>query len=297
MNVESLTSFFGSTWIVIPGVGICMFLLAYINADSIIAFLKSQSLGNREYVINKLDVMFVEINQKRITGAMLMGSFGFGGLIFAVFWPNILLGLAIGAVVTILGWRVPKILVDMYYSRRSSRFVDQMVDGLTLMSNGLKSGLSIPQAMKLIVDNMPNPISQEFELMLSQNALGVSLEEVLNDLAKRIPLSDVQMFVTAVNILKDTGGNIAETFDTIAKTIRERIKVEKKIAAVTAQGVMQGTIITLTPFALIVVFYFMDPAYISPLFTQTLGWIMLVVMLALQIVGGLMIRSIVRIKV
>jgi tight adherence protein B len=297
MNLDALTSFFGSTWIVIPGVGICSFFITYTNADRIFAFLKAQSLGNREYVIKRLDLMFVEIDHKRITGAMLMGSFGLGALFFAMFWPNILVGLAAGCVVTVLGWRIPKILVDAYYLKRASKFVDQMVDGLTLMSNGLKSGLSIPQAMKLIVDNMPNPIAQEFELMLSQNTLGVSLEEVLNDLAKRIPYSDVQMFVTAVNILKDTGGNIAETFDTIAKTIRERIKVEKKIAAVTAQGVMQGTIITLTPFALIVVFYFMDPAYISPLFTQTLGWIILAVMLALQIIGGLLIRSIVKIKV
>ena len=69
-------------------------------------------------------------------------------------------------------------------------------------------------------------------------------------MATRIPYPDVQMFVTAVNILKDTGGNVAETFDTIAKTIRERVKVEKKIAAVTAQGVMQGTIITLIPFVI-----------------------------------------------
>ena len=290
-------NFFGSLWLVIPGVGMSAFLVTYVNSEKIIAFLKSQSLGNREYVIKKLDVMFIDIDQKRITGAMLMVSFGLGGLAFVAFWPKILFGLSIGTALTIIGWRIPKIIVDAYYSRRSSRFVDQMVDGLTLMSNGLKSGLSIPQAMKLIVDNMPNPIAQEFELMLSQAALGVSLEEVLNDLAKRIPLSDVQMFVTAVNILKETGGNIAETFDTIVKTIRERIKIEKKIAAVTAQGVMQGTIITLTPFVLLVAFYFMDPAYITPLFTQTLGWIILVVMLVLQIIGGLMIRKIVTIKV
>ena len=86
--------------------------------------------------------------------------------------------------------------------------------------------------MKLVVDNMPNPISQEFELMLSQNALGVNLEEVLNDLAKRIPYPDVQMFVTSVNILKETGGNLAETFDTIVRTIRERIKVENNLACI-----------------------------------------------------------------
>jgi tight adherence protein B len=290
-------NFIGSPWIVIPGVGICLFTIVYMYADRIVEWLKEQSLGNREYVIKKLDIMFVEINQRQITGAMLMGSFGFGALIFALFYPNLIFGLIMGGIITFIGWKVPRFIVDAYYARRASHFVDQMVDGLTLMSSGLKSGLSVPQAMKLIVDNMPNPIAQEFELMLSQVALGVSLEETMIDLAKRIPYPDVQMFVTAVNILKDTGGNIAETFDTIVKTIRERIKIEKKIAAVTAQGVMQGMIITATPFALLMIFYVMDPAYIMPLFTKTLGWFILLIMLTLQIIGGLMIRKIVKIKV
>ncbi|MDZ4676484.1 MAG: type II secretion system F family protein [Oligoflexia bacterium] len=288
---------FGSPWIVIPGVGMCIFIIVYSYADRILEWLKEQSLGNREYVIKRLDIMFVEINHRQITGAMLMGSFGGGALVFILFYPNLLFGITLGCIVTFVGWKIPRFLVDAYYARRSSQFVDQLVDGLTLMSSGLKSGLSIPQAMKLIVDNMPDPISQEFELMLSQISLGVSLEEVMVDLAKRIPYADVQMFVTAVNILKDTGGNIAETFDTIVKTIRERIKIEKKIAAVTAQGVMQGMIITATPFVLLVVFYFMDPAYIAPLFNKTLGWFILVIMLTLQIIGGLMIRKIVKIKV
>ena len=292
-----MTSLFGNELIVIAGVGVSTFTIVYLNADRIIQFLYAQSLGNREYVLKKLDLMFMEIDPKRVTGAMIMVSFGIGALAFMAFWPDVLPGLIIGGVLTVMGWRIPKRVVDAYYARRASQFVDQMVDGLTLMSNGIRSNLSIAQAMKLVVDHMPDPMSQEFEYMLSQNAVGASLEDVFNDLAKRIPYADVQMFVTAVNILKETGGNMAETFDTIAKTIRERIKVEKKIAAVTAQGVMQGTIITLTPFVLLVIFYFMDPSYISPLFSQTFGWILLIAMLTLQIIGGLMIRKIVKIKV
>jgi tight adherence protein B len=295
--MNGLMHFFGSIWIVLPLLGILTFIIIYQNADIVVDWLRKQSLGNREYVIQRLDLMFVDINKKRITGAMLMVSFGIGLLVFAAFWPNILLGLAVGSTFTILGWGVPKRVIDMYYNRRAGQFVDQMVDGLTLMSNGLRSGLSIPQSFKLVADNMSNPISQEFDLILSQIALGTSIEECLNDLATRIPYPDVQMFVTAVNILKDTGGNVAETFDTIAKTIRERIKIEKKIAAVTAQGVMQGTIITIVPFVLIVLFVFVDPTFIAPLFTQPLGWLILVTMLTLQIIGGLMIRRIVKIKV
>ena len=103
-----------------------------------------------------------------------------------------------------------------------------MVDALSLMSNGLKSGLSIVQSLGLVTQEMPNPIRQEFNLILSENKLGVSLEDAFINLAKRIKSDDVEMFVTSVNILKETGGNLAETFDTIVITIRERIKVEKQ---------------------------------------------------------------------
>lgn len=295
--MSHLTSLFGSPWIVIPGVGLAVFFGIYYNAERIFNFLKEQSLGNREIILKKLDLMFVEVNERMLTTALLLTSFGLGFLSIIALWPEISIGVPLGVVLTVLGWRLPRIAVEMYFQKRCNDFVNQMVDGLTLMSNGLKSGLSIPQAMKLVVDHMPNPISQEFELMLSQNALGVSVEDVFNDLAKRIPFPDVQMFVTAVTILKDTGGNIAETFDTITKTIRERIKVEKKIAAVTAQGVMQGTIITIVPFALLTLFYFINPNYVAPLFNRTLGWIIIIMMLVLQILGGLMIRKIVRIKV
>jgi tight adherence protein B len=295
--VNKLIPVLGATWVVIPGVGILTFIFIYYNADRIIDWLRNQSLGNREYVIKRLDLMFVDIDKRKITGAMLMVSFGMGFLAFAAFWPKVIFGLLIGTALTIVGWTIPKRVIDMYYNRRAGQFVDQMVDGLTLMSNGLKSGLSIPQSFKLVVDNMENPISQEFELVLSQIALGTSIEECLNDLAIRIPYPDVQMFVTAVNILKDTGGNVAETFDTIAKTIRERVKVEKKIAAVTAQGVMQGTIITLVPFIMILMFVIIDPTFVAPLFNQPLGWLILIAMLTLQIIGGLMIRRIVKIKV
>ena len=105
------------------------------------------------------------------------------------------------------------------------------------------------------------------------------------------------MFVTAINILKETGGNLADTFETISETVRERQKVEKKIDALTAQGMTQGVILTLVPFALMVVLFLIDPEFIKPLFTTTLGWVLLLVMLVLQIIGGIVIRRIVKIEV
>ena len=141
MNLSKLYPIFGSTWVVIPGVGFLTFIFIYYNADKIIDWLRRQSLGNREYVIKRLDLMFVDIDKRKVTGAMLMMSFGMGLLAFAAFWPKVIIGLLLGTALTIIGWSIPKRVIDMYYNRRAGQFVDQMVDGLTLMSNGLKSGL------------------------------------------------------------------------------------------------------------------------------------------------------------
>jgi tight adherence protein B len=134
-------------------------------------------------------------------------------------------------------------------------------------------------------------------LVLSQNKLGISLEDALGNLAVRMRHEDIEMFTTAVNILKETGGNLAETFETIANTIRERIKVESKIAAMTAQGVMQGVVVVIMPFALGAVLYAIDPVKMTPMFTTIPGWIMLMMMMTLQAVGAFAIWKIVQIRV
>ncbi len=288
---------FGNDFVFIILMGGIIFATSMLWSDKIFTFLHDKSLGSRQYVIEKLESIFVEVDRRKLTITMLLCSFGLGLLVFIAVLPSIFLGFVLATIVTFAGWQLPKLLVDSIYERRCAKFVDQMVDGLTIMANGVRSGLSVPQSMERITDNMSNPIKQEFSLALSQIKLGLSVEEALVALGNRIPMPDVIMFVTAINILKETGGNMAETFSTMVETIRERQKINKKIEALTAQGVTQGIIITLVPFILLVVFLVVDPGFVKPLFTTTIGIILLIVMLFLQLLGGLMIRKIVRIKV
>lgn len=278
-------------------VGACVFTIAYLWVDRIVYFINERSLGQRDEIIKYLELMFVETDKEKLTRTLMIGSFGLGALFFIAFWPNIVAGLAFGTVFTLLGWTLPKYVVRYLYEKRCDMFTDQMVDAMTILSNGVRAGLSVTQSMDRVVKNLPNPISQEFRLVLSQNQLGQTIEDALTELGERIPRPDVQMFVTSVNILKETGGNMAETFQTITFTIRERQKIEKKIEALTAQGVMQGIIISCIPFVLLVVFWFVDPNYIKPLFSTTLGIIALMIVVTLQVIGGLMIRKVVTIKV
>lgn len=292
-----MMSFFAKEWVLIPLLAICAFIIVYNAADRIIDFLKNKSLGKKDEVIRYLRLMSSDVDEKRVTLLMLFLSFGMGSLFFILFWPKVLVGLFFGAVVTMVGWQLPLIMVKTIYERRCTQFVNQMVDGLTVMANGIKSGTNAPQAMQRVVEIMGNPISQEFQMVLNQTQFGQSFEEALNDLGERIPRPDVQMFVTSVNILKETGGNLAETFQTIVLVVRERQKIEKKIEAMTAQGIMQGLIVTMIPFVLMGVFWAIDPNFIKPMFTTTLGWFLLFAILTLQVIGGIAIKKIVTIKV
>ncbi len=284
-------------WFVIPAVGICAFILCFIWNEKIINWLKYRSLGQREEVIKLMQIMFIEVDEKKITMTMLLCSFGLGFLVFLACWPNLILGFLFGSVVTVFGWSIPKLVMRNLYEKRCNKFVEQMVDGLTLMANGIKAGLSPAQSMERVRANLQAPISQEFGHMLKSINLGQRQQEALNELAQRIPRPDVLMFTTAINILDETGGNMGETFQTIVGTIRERQKVERKIEALTAQSMMQGMIITMVPFIMLLVFWLTDPAYIRPLFNTVPGIFALIVMLVLQIIGGLMIKKIVKINV
>lgn len=290
-------SFLFNEWIMIPLFGLCVFVIVIAWADKAIAWLHKRSLGQRDEVMRLLRIMGMDVDEKKVTILILMMSFGLGALAFLIFWPNVLIGFVFGASITVAGWQLPLLLVRMIYEKRCTRFVDQMVDGLTIMANGIKAGSNPQESMKRVVEIMGNPMSQEFAQVLYQMQVGDSFESALNDLGNRIPRPDVQMFVTSINILKETGGNLAETFQTIVLVVRERQKVEKKIQALTAQGLMQGIIVTLIPFILMVVFTVIDPTFIKPMFSTTLGLVLLVAMLGLQIIGGVLIKKLVTIKV
>ncbi len=297
MNSELFTKIITHSLFIYPVVAIMVFFLTYKWSDKILSWLYKRSLGQKDEIVKYMELMFVDIDDRKLTISLISISLGLGLIFFILFWPNVILGFIVGGIFTLLGWTIPKFIFKALYEKRCNLFVNQMVDATTILANGVRAGLSVTQAMDRVANNLKNPIAQEFRLVLSQNQLGRPIEECLNELGERIPRQDLQMFVTAVNILKETGGNMAETFQTINFTIRERQKIEKKIEALTAQGVMQGVIISIVPFALLIMFYIADPNYIGPIFTTTLGWVALLIMIGLVATGGIFIKKIITIKV
>jgi len=277
--------------------GVAVFLIANHYMTRLLDWLRFQSLGTRDYIVERCGKMFIEVTPNRVLLYLVIASVGPFVVLFLAFLPKVVPGLILGTVGALIGWKIPKPIIDMMYQKRIEKFNLQMVDGLNLMANGMKSGLSVVQALGIVVEQMPNPMSQEFGLVLSENRVGVTVEEAFDNLSKRVPCEDVEMFVTAVNILKETGGNLAETFDTIVFTIRERLKVENKIKSLTSQGFYQGmTLLAIPPF-LGVYFGVSEPGFMDPMFDNILGILVLVGVLGLEIVAYFVIKKVIKIDV
>lgn len=295
--INQLTEIFGQTWIALPLFGIAVFVAALYGSPIIYNYMAKKSLKSKEEIERLFDLMDTQVDQKKLTITLLLLSYGLGFMVFLLVWPNVQLGFFMGIAAIFAGLKVPEIYIKSLYEKRCSRVVEQMVDGMTIMANSVKAGLGVTQGMERVAQNIKGPLSQEFNSALARIRLGMTVEDSLNIFADRVPRQDVQMLVTAINILKETGGNLGETFETINMVVRERQKVEKKIEAMTAQGTMQGIIISAVPFLLLGIFKVMDPGFIEPLFNTTPGLLALLGVFVLVAIGGIVIKKIVTIKV
>lgn len=295
--IDPLTSYFGNTWIVFPLFIISVFITVLLIWPIIFKYMIAKSNKSKKELERLFDLIYVEVEDRKLRITLFLLSYGLGFVVFLVCWPNIILGLVLSIGVTFLGIKFPVIYIQGMYEKRCNKVVDNMIDGMTVMANGIKAGLSITQSMERVVENIKGPLAQEFKVALNKIRLGLTVEEALSEMADRVPRQDIQMFVTAVNILKETGGNLSETFETINMVVRERQKVEKKIEAMTAQGIMQGVIISAMPFFLLGIFQVLDPEFVKPLFSTTAGLIALMLIFVLVIIGGVIIKKIVTIKV
>lgn len=280
-------------------IGFAVFIYTYVNSKRLFSWIDDQTYGTRDYILKKFEIMFIEVEPNKITWILLFMSFGMGILTFCALalLGKIVLASVVSVFVLIVGWKAPKPIVDFFEKRRTKKYQTQMVDALNLLANGLRAGLTMPQAIGMVVDEMPAPVSQEFNLVLQQAKIGVPLDEALENLKKRVYTEDNEMFVTSVNILRETGGNLAEVFDTIVLVIRERVRLQLKIDTYVASGKTQAYIIGAMPFLMIIMFGSGDPDYFPLLFGTALGVVALVVICGMVGLGMWIILKIIDIKV
>ena len=181
--------------------------------------------------------------------------------------------------------------------RRREKFNAQLPEALATMSNALRAGFSIAQAFDSVVEQGEKPMSEEFAILQQQLRVGMSFESALESMSERVGSDDLRLVTTAILISRTTGGNVTEIFDKISETIRGRMKIERKVKTLTAQGRLQGIIVSAMPILLGIAMCVLKPKLMIPFLTSMTGIICVAVMTVLIVLGWMMIRKIIKIDV
>ncbi|MGI9458283.1 MAG: type II secretion system F family protein [Aeoliella sp.] len=192
---------------------------------------------------------------------------------------------------------LPFMWLFMKRKRRLKKFAAQLPEALELVARALRAGHSLAAGFNLVGQEMSAPIATEFNRTFEEQNLGMPLEEALENLCNRIPNLDLKFFATAVILQRQTGGDLAEILDKIGRLIRERFKIWGQVQALTGEGRLSGIVLLALPPALFVTVYKMNPDYLMLLFTDDLGKKMLAGGLIMQLLGAIVIRKIVNIRI
>ena len=206
---------------------------------------------------------------------------------------SVLVALAV-AVVLVLS---PSLVLRWLRARRINQVEQQLPDALQMLAGTARAGLSLPAAIRQVSTELAPPLQQELLLVQHEQRLGVSLDDALENLARRIPAQPVKLMVSAMRIANETGGGLAETLERTATTLRSQHAMELKIRALTAQGKLQAWVVGLLPVFLLWVLHRMEPEAMAQLWTTQLGWGVLAGVIVMEFIGVLLIRRIVAIDI
>ncbi|MGD9014684.1 MAG: type II secretion system F family protein [Candidatus Omnitrophota bacterium] len=270
----------------------CVALLAYKFIPLFLRrYYQIQNIRMAE-ISKQLDRMFIFTERKRLFKLftivpLALGLFGFILLRHPI---GLIAGLALGLI-------SPPILIKNISSQRRNRFQGQLVDGLMLLSSSLRAGMSLNQSFEVLAEELPAPISDEFALVVKENQMGVSLEDCLAHLKQRMPVSDLDLISTAINIARETGGDLTEIFAQLVYTMREKRKLEDRVKALTVQGRLQGLIMGILPIAFGVFIYFTNPENFQILLEDKLGQALLMYAMVSEVIGIILIKRLSKVEV
>jgi tight adherence protein B len=209
-----------------------------------------------------------------------------------------LTGQPIAALIALLAvGAVPGLALGRMRRRRLERLATQLPDAVMMVSGALRAGSSLPQAIAQAARELPAPAGRELDLVVREQRLGVGLDASMAHLERRAPLEDVILFAAAVRISQETGGNLAETLERLADTLRRKFAIEGKIDALTAQGRLQGWVMAVLPLAVAAALFAIEPEAMRPLLTTWQGWAVCALVLVLEALGVYFVRRIASIDV
>ncbi|MEE8356082.1 MAG: type II secretion system F family protein [Anaerolineales bacterium] len=223
--------------------------------------LEGSKFGDR--IATNLAQADLKLRPAEYVAAMVIASFLLGFFAWAVGGQDIISAL-IGA---ILGGMAPRFYMKRLQDKRLVTFGNQLPDMLNLVVNGLRSGYSTMQALEAVSKELPPPLSDEFNRVVKEMQLGISMGDSLNNLHRRIPSDDLDLIITAINVQREVGGNLAEILDTISYTIRERIKIKGEIKVLVSQVIYSGRFLAMLPLILMGLLWFANKEYLMTFFS------------------------------
>jgi tight adherence protein B len=244
-------------------------------------------------LLNQAESMFMVISRQKL---LILHSV----VVMAFFLVGLLAlgrGVVWGILLAIVAFFLPALYFFRLKKQRAEKFDEQLVDALITIANSMKAGLTLPQSFKVVAEHMNPPIAQEFDLLLKEHALGATMDQCMERALERIDSRYLYIAFTATSIGQASGGNMPDILNRISETIRELSKLEKKIRAMTAQGKMQGIVLTLLPVVFGVIIYKMDPSLIAPLFNDFFGYLFLIAAMILDVVGGFFCWKIINVEI
>lgn len=229
-------------------------------------------------------------------GALVLGMLSLAGLLFLLVL-TFLDSLILAPVAAFVGGIVPYLYILRKRSKRQEQFESLLPEAVDLITNALRSGFSLESALRMVASEIPDPLGIEFALTFEEQNLGVSISEAFSNMERRVESEDLSLFTTALLIQKKTGGNLVEILEKIGSTIRERFKLKREIKIFTAQGRFSGFVLVFLPIIMAVAILTISPDYLKTLLVEKAGNYLLGAAIIMQIVGILVIRRIVNIRI
>ncbi|MDX1548938.1 type II secretion system F family protein [Novilysobacter spongiicola] len=277
-------------------IGVLVFL--GVAAAGVVAVQAGERFMHRyqESFVNQARINLADMFMFMDTGSLFAINMAVLVLVPLILWigtGNLLLPVATLLLLAIL----PRKIYVWMRQRRIDRIQEQLPDGLLMLAGSMKAGVGFGPAMEaMVADGMP-PLAQELALVLREQRMGVKTEEALDHFAERVPVQDVKLFVSAVQISREVGGNLAESLTILAETLRRRLIMEGKVKALTSQGRLQGIVMAMLPVAMVAFLAFAYPETMRPMFHTPIGWSVIGICAVMEYLGYRMCRKIMTIDI
>ncbi|MCX5706482.1 MAG: type II secretion system F family protein [Candidatus Omnitrophica bacterium] len=261
-------------------------LIAYSLLPQFLNKAKNWQKDEERKVAKEMDNMFYDKSPRKIVLLYFILPEIFGIIAFIIFHSIIV---AIG--LALVGLTIPNLILKLRFNNRKKKFASQLLDAINLLSSSLKGGLSLLQALEVVVEEMPAPISQEFGLVVRENKMGVLLEDSFRNLNSRMDIEELRLMVSSILVARETGGDLTKVFSRLSTTIRDNFKLKENIKTLTLQGRMQAGIMSVLPFLFVAWVITVNKNHFDIMLNNDLGRMLLIIAVVLQVVGMFLIRK------